>query len=519
MMKKIILTFIFLTTLQNLLSQQHYSYFIPEFQKVYEKLIARTPDGSIVVPGVNNKGSIMLMAINRNGETIWAKKLPYGFELLDFCLDENSNYLLLVKEKSKSPDNELILLGLNKQSLAISINKKIIYDNTFSFDLATIIIPKGGEVKIIAADTSSRNLAFFQYNNIDSLIQTTEFKVPYPNVSISTLDLFYSVQNQITITENRARFIIYYNINISKVNFYRTDYGFLGINTRRLNFNGITGYTDQRQNVYNRWLPVRRTNGSVYKSIGIPSLECTDGVAISAAMTKDSIISYVYTVDSDTNKNKKFIRLHTFSYDMQLLNTLTLSVNNNLKLRTVFHQPYESGIILYVVYNEDGNDLVYEYKFESSSLKSQRENCFSMSENDSLKTYDMITPWVHSNAEATLTHKFSSTKTMMFPKLETQKISRVPDCSIPINAPKEQFKSYPNPFYKEIEFEYNLNESSDVSFVFYNIQGSVVYQTKTSIQQIGMYKTSFDLSELRCGIYYVIMTGNNVRKKTIIVKQ
>ena len=137
-------------------------------------------------------------------------------------------------------------------------------------------------------------------------------------------------------------------------------------------------------------------------------------------------------------------------------------------------------------------DLVYEYKFESSSLKSQRENCFSMSENDSLKTYDMITPWVHSNAEATLTHKFSSTKTMMFPKLETQKISRVPDCSIPINAPKEQFKSYPNPFYKEIEFEYNLNESSDVSFVFYNIQGSVVYQTKTSLQQIGMYKTSFD---------------------------
>ena len=90
------------------------------------------------------------------------------------------------------------------------------------------------------------------------------------------------------------------------------------------------------------------------------------------------------------------------------------------------------------------------------------------------------------------------------------------------SLPKE-FKleqNYPNPFNPSTTIEFAIPQSGRYSLTVYNILGQLVKLISEDEYEAGYYKVNFDASLLASGMYFYVLTGNNINisKKMILLK-
>lgn len=90
------------------------------------------------------------------------------------------------------------------------------------------------------------------------------------------------------------------------------------------------------------------------------------------------------------------------------------------------------------------------------------------------------------------------------------------------SLPKE-FKleqNYPNPFNPSTTIEFAIPQSGRYSLAVYNILGQLVQTLGENEYEPGYHKVNFDASMLASGMYFYVLTGNNINisKKMILLK-
>jgi hypothetical protein len=83
------------------------------------------------------------------------------------------------------------------------------------------------------------------------------------------------------------------------------------------------------------------------------------------------------------------------------------------------------------------------------------------------------------------------------------------------------FIIYPNPASETVNIKYDLNETSDIQIVIYNMLGQQAKSLKSvKNQEPGRYDQSYGISDLREGLYLVkIKTGTNNRTVKLVIKR
>jgi hypothetical protein len=83
------------------------------------------------------------------------------------------------------------------------------------------------------------------------------------------------------------------------------------------------------------------------------------------------------------------------------------------------------------------------------------------------------------------------------------------------------FIIYPNPASETVNIKYDLNKTSDIEIVIYNMPGQQAkFLQSVKNQEPGCYYQSFDLSDLREGLYLVnIKTGSNSKTIKFVIKR
>ncbi len=81
-----------------------------------------------------------------------------------------------------------------------------------------------------------------------------------------------------------------------------------------------------------------------------------------------------------------------------------------------------------------------------------------------------------------------------------------------------KFKVYPNPNNGLFAVNYQLNETGQLGFKVYDLLGQQVYSRSIS-QSMGIHETSFSLSNLNSGIYFLETTFVPVSGKQIVTNQ
>ncbi len=81
-------------------------------------------------------------------------------------------------------------------------------------------------------------------------------------------------------------------------------------------------------------------------------------------------------------------------------------------------------------------------------------------------------------------------------------------------------QNYPNPFNPNTTIEYNLNRTSEVKVIIYDILGKEVSKLVNEKQQTGKYKINVNASGLSSGTYFysLIVDGLAETKKMILIK-
>lgn len=108
----------------------------------------------------------------------------------------------------------------------------------------------------------------------------------------------------------------------------------------------------------------------------------------------------------------------------------------------------------------------------------------------------------------------------------TMKIISTPAHTVSVSSQKEIIKNYelkqnyPNPFNPNTTIEYNLNKSSDVKVIIYDILGKEVSTLVNEKQNPGIYKLNLNGSGLSSGTYFyrLQMDGIAESKKMILLK-
>jgi len=79
------------------------------------------------------------------------------------------------------------------------------------------------------------------------------------------------------------------------------------------------------------------------------------------------------------------------------------------------------------------------------------------------------------------------------------------------------FQNFPNPFKNSTIFKYELAESSEVTFRFYDINNKIILERKEGLKPKGIHTFSFFDENLKSGIYLCEMiSGNRRRTKTMV---
>ena len=79
---------------------------------------------------------------------------------------------------------------------------------------------------------------------------------------------------------------------------------------------------------------------------------------------------------------------------------------------------------------------------------------------------------------------------------------------------------YPNPFNPQINIEYNLPTTSNVSVSIYNVKGQEITKLVDSIQSTGYHKVTWFATNQNSGIYFVQITADNdvINRKMMYLK-
>ena len=79
------------------------------------------------------------------------------------------------------------------------------------------------------------------------------------------------------------------------------------------------------------------------------------------------------------------------------------------------------------------------------------------------------------------------------------------------------FQNYPNPFKTNTTFNYELAESSVVTFRFYDMNNKIIFEKYEGLKSKGIHIFYFQEENIKCGIYFCeIISGNRRRTKTMV---
>jgi hypothetical protein len=86
---------------------------------------------------------------------------------------------------------------------------------------------------------------------------------------------------------------------------------------------------------------------------------------------------------------------------------------------------------------------------------------------------------------------------------------------------KSSFRSYPNPASEKITLDYTLDKSSNIKISVYNLNNQLVKSYMNNEPHgAGSYTRSFDVSDLKTGVYFVRMTtGMTSKTVKVVVKR
>jgi hypothetical protein len=86
---------------------------------------------------------------------------------------------------------------------------------------------------------------------------------------------------------------------------------------------------------------------------------------------------------------------------------------------------------------------------------------------------------------------------------------------------KSEFRAYPNPVSEKVTFNYTLEKSANVKISVYNLSNQLVKSyLNNEPHGAGSYSRSFDVSDLKTGVYFVRMTnGMNTKTVKVVVKR
>jgi|GEM_PF-419023 len=102
----------------------------------------------------------------------------------------------------------------------------------------------------------------------------------------------------------------------------------------------------------------------------------------------------------------------------------------------------------------------------------------------------------------------------------TQKSVKVSNSSVNAqNLNQKYFVAYMNQSGKNLIYEFNLTESTEVNISIYNTNGQYVTTIKTGSYDKGNYKNSYPLSTLGKGVYYIVYKDSKLSKQEKIVIQ
>jgi hypothetical protein len=85
---------------------------------------------------------------------------------------------------------------------------------------------------------------------------------------------------------------------------------------------------------------------------------------------------------------------------------------------------------------------------------------------------------------------------------------------------KSSLRSYPNPASEKVTFDYTIDRSANVKISVYNLSNQLVKSYMNNEPHgAGSYSRSFDVSDLKTGVYYVRLTAGTTSKTVkILVK-
>jgi hypothetical protein len=97
--------------------------------------------------------------------------------------------------------------------------------------------------------------------------------------------------------------------------------------------------------------------------------------------------------------------------------------------------------------------------------------------------------------------------------------------AVAVNAPAPSpvhfalAQNFPNPFNPATTVEFSLAQRSDVSLVVYSVLGREVATLARGLHEAGLYRVTFDASDLPSGVYFCRLIAGNasqIRKMTLM---
>ncbi len=79
--------------------------------------------------------------------------------------------------------------------------------------------------------------------------------------------------------------------------------------------------------------------------------------------------------------------------------------------------------------------------------------------------------------------------------------------------------TYPNPFQETFVIQFFMREPQKVSYQLFDLQGKLVYETKTSVQSKGLYRKEFNLADIPAGSYILSIQSDKETLTKKVIKQ
>ena len=395
----------FLLSETTALAQEIEKLFLQEYTKVYVDLVVRNKDGAILIPGLNGSGQILIEEIDQNGILYWARTLPQDLDLLDVCTSSNDSCYLFLLRKSGATSGfqSLVFIEFNRHE-SIFRENQLSLNSSFLAHSGTIVADPAGMIYCVLLDTASKKVSVLHYNPSDTLINCDEYQIPYPEIHPTALSIFRLEKNDYILTDHKAKWRIAFDTNGKIGYFDRTAYGFLGSCIRHPSVQGITAFIDERNGLFDRWIPVRTpTTDTALRHLGSPSIQCMDATTISGCLHPDSsAISYVSVVNTGDSANLELgVRIQFFSFDMQKTQHITIRPLLINDICATFHQITPDGkIIVYVVASDASSDQLFVLRSGSFDPALIESACIELVQ-DGVKTSTPIYPWSRSHTFVT----------------------------------------------------------------------------------------------------------------------